>query len=249
MNIIRNDKLIRRNKLIGQITSAGGFIGVFGGTFISLRNLLTGGNTTAITSSFEQDIMLIAYPALIVGFILVQIGFYFKNRWGTQPRPDELIDQALKGLDSKYTIYHYAAPTSHLLLGPSGVWVLLPYYQQGTISYAKKRWQQRNTSLFYGYLKIFGQESLGRPDLEVSAEIQSLKDFLNKHLPEDKVPSIDAALVFTHPKVIIDINEAETPPAETIAIAKLKDAVRKSAKTRHLSDEKIKLIQDALSEA
>ena len=71
----------------------------------------------------------------MLGFLALADRHLFQQPLGTPPTPDELIDQALKGLDKKYTLYHYSIPVSHLLVGPAGVWILLPYYQRGTITY------------------------------------------------------------------------------------------------------------------
>jgi hypothetical protein len=228
MNIIRNDKTIRRNARIAQFTMIGGLLVLAAGMVISFR---------------YPEQFGISLGALMLGFILSQIGIYFSNRWGRRPRPDELLDQALKGLDSKFSLYHYQSPVSHLLIGPSGLWVLMPYYQRGTISYVKGRWRQKGGN---AYLKLFAQESLGRPDLEISAETENLQNYLTKRLPEGTILPIQAALVFTNPKVVIDIPEEETPPAEAVLLGKLKDLVRKTTKGKTLSAEKAKLIQEAI---
>ena len=139
MNIIRNDTLIKRNARIAQVTMIGGLLVLAGGMFISFR---------------YPEQFGFSLGALMLGFLLSQVGIFFTNRWGRRPRPDELLAQALKGMDKKYTLYNYSGPTSHMLVGPAGVWVLMPYYQKGTISYdeIKRRWNQKGGNL---YLKIF----------------------------------------------------------------------------------------------
>ena len=229
MNIVRNEKLIQRNSQIAKFTMLGGLLVLGGGMIISFR---------------YQDQVALSLGALLVGFLLSQIGIYFSNRWGRRPRPDELIDQSLKGLDNKFMLYHYSTPVQHLLVGPSGIWILLPYYQRGTIGFKNGRWQQRGGNL---YLKLFAQESLGRPDLEMMAEMDSLQKFLSQKLPDGAVPQIQAALVFFNPKVVIDIPEDADPPAETVTIGKLKELVRKPAKGKGLAAEKVKTVQDVLT--
>ena len=92
--------------------------------------------------------------ALILGFGVTQLGIYFSQRWGRSPRPDEQLNQKLKGLDDRYSIYHYKSPTAHLLIGPSGIWVLIPKYQRGIITYSKNRWRQK--SVGFGQMCIYG---------------------------------------------------------------------------------------------
>lgn len=230
MNIVRNDKLIRRNSKIAQFTMLGGLLVLGAGMFVSFR--------------YPEQVS-ISLGALLLGFLLSQVGIYFSNRWGRRPRPDELIDQALKGIDSKFVLYHYSSPVRHLLVGPSGIWILMPYYQRGRITYKNGRWVQKGGNW---YLKLFAQENLGRPDLELLSEIDNLNKYLSNKIPDGIVPQIQVALVFFNPKVVIDIPEDETPPAETVLIGKLKDLVRKSTKGKGLTAEKVKLIQDSLSD-
>jgi hypothetical protein len=239
MNIQRNDRLIKRNSTIGQIAMFGGLAVLLGGMYISFK---------------FQNQFYISMTALIVGFLLSQVGIHYSNRFGRRPRPDELLDQALKGLDFKFTIYHYKGPAPHMLLGPSGIWAILPYYQRGTITFDKGRWRQRGGGAMYGYLKIFAQESLGRPDLDVASTVENIQAFLKKNLPAEMFPPdgqlpVQAALVFTNERASIDIPDGATPPAETVMLKDLKQLVRKGEKGKGLSPERIKVIEDALLSA
>lgn len=229
MNIEINEALIRRNTRIAQIAVFGGLAILIGGMILSFR--------------FPNQ-FYISFGALLLGFMLSQVGIYYTNRWGRRPRPYEVLNQALKGLDSKYTIYHYITPASHLLVGPAGVWVLMPRYQKGTITYSNGRWHQRGGNM---YMKIFAQEGLGRPDLEISGEVDSVQNFLKKRIPEEKVPPIQAALIFTNEKTVIDIDEDSNPSAATLPLAKLKEFIRKKAKGKPISMDKVLEIQQALS--
>ncbi|OGO32172.1 MAG: hypothetical protein A2Z16_02295 [Chloroflexi bacterium RBG_16_54_18] len=231
MNIIRNEKLIKRNSRIAQITVVAGLAVLAAGMFISFR--------------YKEQVTL-SMGALLVGFLLSQIGIYFSNRWGRRPRPDELLDASLKGLDSKYTLYHYSTPVSHLLLGPAGMWLLLPYHQRGTITFSKGRWRQSGGNL---YLKIFAQESLGRPEMDVLNEMSRLQSHLAKNLPEEQLPDLKAALVFTNPRTVIDVPDDAEAPAETVTLGKLKETIRKQGKNKGLSPEKLKLLQESFGTA
>lgn len=235
MNIQINETLIKRNARIGQITMLSGLLVLAGGMYVSFRM------PTQVPLSLG---------ALMVGFILSQVGIYFSNRWGRRPRPDELLNQALKGLDKNHTIFHYRKLASHLLVGPTGIWVLLPYYQRGKITYQNGRWRQRGGNVLLAYLKLFAQEGIGRPDLEMAAETGAVRKFLKEIFPEDeKIPEVQAALVFTNPSVEIDIPEDINTPAETVTLSKLKDVIRKKAKGNSLSAEKTRQIQEALLSA
>jgi hypothetical protein len=229
MEIITNDQLVRRNARIGQITSIGGLLVLAGGMVISFT---------------RPELFFLSMAALLGGFTLSQVGIYFGNRWGRRPRPDELLNQALKGLDGRYSLYHYITPAAHLLVGPVGVWALMPRNQRGTITYDNGRWKQKGGNL---YLKIFAQEGLGRPDLEIASEINAVQRYLNDILgEEEKVPEVQAALIFTNDNVEVLADDAPVP---TLQIRRLKDFVRKTAKSKPISMEKAKEIQESLSPA
>ncbi len=226
MKIITNQKLVKRNQKIGQIT-----------TFASLGVLALG-----LYLSFKQVYISWSFLALMVGFILSQIGIFYGSRWGRSPRPDESITAALKGLDGKYSLYHYSSPVSHLLIGPAGIWILSPYYQKGTITYNehKKRWVQKGGNL---YMKIFAQEGMGRPDLEVQRLIEDMEKYIKKTLPDTTFPEIQAALVFTNETTQV---EADNAPAPTLHIKKLKDFIRRQAKENLLNQELITILEEKL---
>lgn len=228
MNIYRNDSLIKRNARIAQISMLAGLAVLGAGMVVSFR------------SPEQFNLSLIA---LLLGFVLSQVGIYFSNRWGRRPRLDELIDQSLKGLDKRHSLYHYSSPVNHLLVGPTGIWVLLPFYQRGRITYENGRFKQKGGNL---YLKIFAQEGLGRPELDAVAEKDAIQKFFKQHLPEEEFPEPEVVLVFTHPNVEVDIPEDELPPASAVKIKELKELIRKTGKSRPLSIEKIKLLEDAL---
>ena len=120
MRIIKNEKLIVRNGKIGNWTSIAALAVLGLGMYISFS---------------KPELFTYSIICLVVGFIMTQIGMYMGSRWGRSPRPDEKFDTGLKGLHSEFNMYHYSSPVSHLLVGPSGVWVLLPYHQRGKVSF------------------------------------------------------------------------------------------------------------------
>jgi hypothetical protein len=228
MQIITNEQLIKRNARIGQVTSIAGLGVLVGGMIISFT---------------RPELFAWSLVALLVGFALSQIGIYFGNRWGRRPRPDEVLDVSLKGLDNNYTLYHYSTPTTHLLVGPAGVWVLLPKSQRGRFVYEKGRWRQKGGGILQAYLRIFAQEGLGRPDLEAPVEIASVNKWLKDQLPEEEIP-VEALVVFTNDNA--EIEESEESELAVVHAKKLKDFIRKEAKSKPISLPMVKTVQDAL---
>jgi hypothetical protein len=221
MKIVTNEKLVKRNGRIGQIATITGLLVLVGGMVLTFRN---------------PNYAYLSWIALILGFGFSQIGLSFSNRWGRHPRPDELIDQGLKGLNDQYSIYHYSTPAAHLLVGPSGLWVILPYYQTGTIVYEKNRWKQKGGGFMQRYLRIFGQEGLGKPDLEASEEIRSLERFFTKNMPEFEFEKPNVVIVFVNERADLQVEDA---PILTLPVKQLKNTIRKSAKSSPFSPELI----------
>ena len=217
MKIIKNEKLIKRNSQIGQYTSIGALVILGVGMYISFT---------------RPDLFAWSMASLVVGFAMTQVGMFFSNRWGRSPRPDELLDSGLKGLPNDDAIYHYVTPVSHLYVGSAGIWVLLPLHQRGRVTYQKNHWKIAGGGVMQGYLSIFGQEGLGRPELEIASEMDSIKRQLAKKLGnESEVPEIQGALIFTNDLVEIGENDAPTP---ALKLKQLKDFLRQKSKDKPL---------------
>jgi hypothetical protein len=233
MKIIKNEKLIKRNGMIGQWTSIGALVVLGGGMYLSFKNPA---NPNMVTYSVI---------ALVAGFILTQVGMYMGNRWGRSPRPDEKLDAGLKGLPGDFTMYHFNTPASHLLVGPAGIWILLPYRQRGTVTYSKNRWRVGGGGFMQAYMSIFGQEGIGRPDLEAEAETNSVHKLLAKKLDESEIPEIQTALIFMHDEVDLQADDAPLP---AMKIKQLKEFMRQKAKEKTISATQLIAIKSALPE-
>ncbi len=228
MKVITNEKMIKRNARLGKYANYAGLI-LLGGVMVL---------------SFTNPTFFNYYwIGLFLGFTLSQVGIYFRNRWGRNPRPDELLDQGLKSLNDQYSFYHYSSPIAHLLVGPAGVWAIIPYYQTGRIVYEKNRYKQKGGGALQRYLRVVGQEGIGRPELDAAAEVNSITRFLQKKLPGVALPETNVALVFTNEKTELEVDGA---PVLTLHLKELKNTVRQSAKQKPMAAEAIKEINDLL---
>jgi hypothetical protein len=228
MKIIKNETLIERNGKIGQWTSLGALLVLGLGMYISFS---------------KPDLFIYSIVSLVVGFMMTQIGMYMGSRWGRSPRPDEKLDAGLKGLHSEFNMYHYSSPVSHLLVGPSGVWVLLPYHQRGSITFEKNRWKMKGGGFLQAYMRIFGQENLGRPELDAENEVKTLHKFLAKKMDAANIPEIQPILVFTTEEAELDAGDS---PIAALKIKQLKEFMRQGGKNRSLSNEQIKKLTEVL---
>ena len=157
MIIVRNERLIKVNTKIGRYAGIIAILILAGGMYISFK----------IPDQFMYSMI-----ALLSGVVLSQLGIFYSNRFGREPRLDQQIDNSLKGLDDHFALYHYITPVSHLLVGPAGLWIIFPYHQKGVISYDEKRgrWKRKGGNF---YLNLFGQGSIGNPTKEIGAEISA----------------------------------------------------------------------------
>ena len=228
MRIIKNEKLIVRNGKIGNWTSIAALAVLGLGMYISFS---------------KPELFTYSIICLVVGFIMTQVGMYMGSRWGRSPRPDEKFDTGLKGLHSEFNMYHYSSPVSHLLIGPSGVWALLPYHQRGKVSFEKNRWRIKGGGFLQGYMRVFGQENLGRPELDAENEVRTLQKFFAKKLDESDIPEIKPILVFTTDEVELDAGDS---PIAAMKLKQLKEFMRQGGKNRALTGEQIKTLTDAL---
>jgi hypothetical protein len=207
MNKVINDKLIKRNKTIGNVTSIAGIA------------ILAGGLILNINPTPQRT--MISFGALIVGFIIAQISTHYVTRFGRSPRFDEIISNNLSKLNNDYTLHVYSSPVPLLLVGPSGLWIPIPILASGEISYDKK-WRQRGGSFL---MKFFGQENIGRPALDVASNEKQVNDLLKDHFDEEGMPSVRSILVSLHPKAVI--GEVENAPTPIVEVDALRRYIRK----------------------
>lgn len=230
MNKVINEKLIKRNKTIGNVLSISGFAILIGGLILNM-------NPTPTKT-------LVSFGALIVGFIVAQNSTTYVTRFGRSPRFDEIIADNLSKLNNQYTFYVYNGPVPMLLVGPSGLWIPIPTIAAGEISYDNK-WRQRGGSAF---MKIFGQESIGKPELEIINQEKLIIDFLKKHVNEEQIPPTNFVLVSMNPKAVI--GDVENAPVPIVDISSLRRFIRKNDRKEELkiSETLIEKINETLSE-
>ena len=230
MKIYSNDKLIKRNRKIGNITSILSIAVLGVGMYFSFKDE-------------DGSYLSLSFASLIIGFLLFQVGNFYMSKWGKSPRPDENLSNALKGLDDRYSLYHYTTPISHLLVGPAGVLCLIPYQQAGSIKFdaSKNKWKQSGGNFF---LKAFGGEGLGHPEREVNYTVEDAARFFSKKEIDLGSFTPEPVMVFTNNKVILEAEDSEIP---AIMAPKLKDLIRKKAKTTTFPDELSRIIEKVIT--
>lgn len=227
MYIYTNEKKLNKYKKISKYTTLAAFIILILGA----------------VAAFSQQYITWSFIALIVGFLVSQYSIAITSKWGREPSNNNIFNVKLKGLSDNFSIYHYMEPVDHLLVGTAGAFILMPYFQGGQIGYDenKQRWTQKKASLF---MRLFGQESLGRPDQDCDANLAAVRNyFISRDIdfPEDKIHPV---LVFINPQTTI--LEDQNFKYDTIPLGKLKETIRNYAKEDRLSPEFIDEVTDKL---
>ncbi|MGZ9222728.1 MAG: hypothetical protein ACXW4Q_11515, partial [Anaerolineales bacterium] len=183
-------------------------------------------------SFVRTELFTYSLIALVLGFTLTQIGMYMGSKFGRSPRPDDRLDAGFKGLQNEFVMYHYTTPASHLLVGPAGAWVVMPYHQKGQVEFKKNRWRISGGGFLQSYMRIFGQEGMGRPDIEIENEIKALRKYLAKNMDESEIPEINALMVFTNENVEVNANDSPIP---ALKLKQVKEFMRQKAKEKKIS--------------
>lgn len=181
MIVYRDEERIEKLKKRGARVSLVGFL------------FLAGGFVLLFMQEQLQNVILYQTLALIFGFVLTQYGLYLQHRYSRSPRPDEVLDEAVKSVARDGVLYHYLLPAPHVLLTPAGPIVFNLKYQTGIIRADGDNWSQKGL----GFRRFFGQEGLGNPTTEAEKMVTALAGYISREAPEVDEVSIGAMIVFT----------------------------------------------------
>jgi hypothetical protein len=217
-----NEALVARRVKLGRIAWLVGMGILFGGLGASWMIERRPELTTLL--------LIISYVALIGGLAVTSIGIYTSDRWAREPRADQSLSRALKGLNNKYKLYNYLLPAEHVLLSPLGVTVFRVKRQDGRIEYQDGRWRHRQGLL--GLFLSLSRERLGDPAQELAVEMERMRSLVQERLPDAEVP-VQGVVVFTSPRADLHI---VNPPLPAVPVKKLKAHLRSLSKRHKLSN-------------
>lgn len=185
----------------------------------------------AFTRSEEFTLIL---TASFSGLTLSQIGMLLRNRWGRHPRMDELLDEALKGLDERYAIFHYLLGASHALFGPAGAFALCTSDADGEIHYRDGAWVRIRRRP--GLLSRTRAQRLPDPAGQVNADARRMARQLQRLLNLEPELPVRPILVFVNPEAQLVVEGAPFP---VVHLKKLKAYLRSLPRARGLTAEQI----------
>lgn len=227
MVILRDEARIYRLAKIGQYASLIGMLMLIGGLIIVF---------TRVENAFFFQLL-----ALTAGWLISQVGMYLAQRYLREPRPDQVLDEAVKKVAGNGRFYHYLLPAPHVLLSPDGIIVFAPKFQGGIISADGNKWKQKGV----GFRKYFGQEGVGNPSREAERMVTALANFLRKNVPSVAEVPIGALIVFTSKGVNLNVAKSDIP---AMHFTKVKGFLKRQKRAEPLATADFEAIRAAFDE-
>lgn len=202
MRVVTNKKLARRNR---QLTSYL-FFGTFGALILGFIFI----NSSLVTGEAPDTlIILLQATVLPIAFILTIVSVRMTNLWARTPRPEDAIEEGLKGLSNKSVLYnYYHFPARHVLICPQGVFAIATrWHDQKFIIKDGKFSSRRN--VISKFFSAFRFDGVGRP----YRDAEYAKDRVSKILA-DIAPDVEVQplIVFIDPKAEFEFeDQPETP--------------------------------------
>lgn len=198
MQIEINEAFVASRAKLGRNASLVGLAALVGGLFTISR------------------LIWLSYLLLFVGLVSAAVASYVTNQFVREPRADRVFAATLDGLDKRFALYSYYLPVAHVVASHHGLTVLLANGKKGEITYTGKRWKHK--SGWRKILQLFGEPSLGKPDLDVQSEMGRLDKWLKKSGFSEDIP-ISGAVVFTHPEAELNIVDPPVPIVQSSDLA------------------------------
>ena len=251
MRIVTNKKLARRNRKVTNYL----FFGTFGALILGFVVI----NASLFTNDTPNTLTLIAQSAVLpVAFILTIVSVRMTNLWARVPRPENAIEDGLKGLSNKSVLYnYYHFPARHVLICPQGVFAIVTRWhdQQFTLRDDRFRSKRNFISKLFSAIRFDG---IGKPFRDAAFAREHIQRAIDEVAPEVTVQSL---IVFVDPSVDVEFESKPTVPvlyADPKRSPNLKEFMRdakrqisdaagdaKNASLMPLSDEQIEAFEAA----
>jgi hypothetical protein len=241
MRIVTNTSLAKRNRQIAQYISLFSFGVLLLGLFINFQ--LLSSEDVLLNSVIPSAILIIA---MISTFISVRMN----NQWARQPRPENVLPEALKGISTKSVLYNYHHnPARHVLIAPQGVFAITIRWQDGNFAVNGDRWRAQRSAL-NRLAGAFRFDSLGEPTIDAQRHAQRVAELLSPIAAD--VP-VQPLIVFTGARVNLTIENPTIPVlyASTKLEPNLKSYMKDLAKTpqKTLTEAQIEAFEAATVQA
>lgn len=205
MLVARNLEQVQSNKRLSRFKVLGGILLFLVGAPISFLGNLT--------------FLLVAYTAVVIGFVLFNSGLQGIAKWGRKVRNDQLVDQELRRLSDRYTLIHYPRignrTLDHVLVHETGVLVMTTKEVIGRVEVRGTKYRKPGQSAIGRFIGMGGPQ-LGQPPLENGLDRKALLESLAAAAAERNWPTdvpVDGLVVFVAPRLALNADDAADPPA------------------------------------
>lgn len=227
MQQFSNSRLIHRNGRVGRIL-------MFSGLGITI--------VAAALVFWDPNLVMLALIAMLIGGLFSQIGTALFNRFGREPRMDQVLDASLKGLDDRYATFHYLLGSDHVLVAPEGIFALIPRWEKGEVRYQDGSWYHTKPR---GRFSLWNRERVLRGfEKEAARELKALDKSLERNLGDANELNTNAIVVFIAGDTVLDVDSA---PVLAIHRKKLKDLIRSLERGKSLDREAVRRLAKNVS--
>ncbi|HML20206.1 MAG TPA: nuclease-related domain-containing protein [Aggregatilinea sp.] len=197
MRVVTNEALLKRNRTISHVL----FFASLGG--MALGFFYTWSNPASSSASSLSCLLL---PTLL---LMTVTSVRMANQWIREPRPAQALQEALKGLGSRYTLFNYLLPAHHVLIGPEGVFMIHTVWQEKEYHVSGKKWSGDGGMLnrVMGYMR---QDLIGNPFREAEFEAQQIQRVIDKLAPDSGV-TVQPVVVFISVKARFEAEDPDIP--------------------------------------
>ena len=232
MRLVRNNGFIRSRKRRARLTALGGFI-----LLISSVGL----------TFYIPKLFVPGYAILILGFITFNMGMQQMTKWGRHPRPDEVLVDALRRLNDRFTLISFPAAgkgrPEHVLVYPGGLVVISTREVPGKIMVDGNSWRRSGGNKVWMLIGMSGPQ-LGNPTTENDGDQTILRSILETRGLAGG-DAIDGIVVFLNPRAELEVESSEITVVTTDGLLR---AVRELSSETVLPTKDRELIVAALAE-
>lgn len=159
---------------------------------------------------FKPEFTLLAYGLMGGGLLLSIVGIYLANRWVRPPRPETVLDQALKKFPDSFRLYHYSGlPCRHILLTPYGVILFHAINWEGVFSYKNGHWKEKIN--FGRAIRYPLEQHLGNPIKDAQIVENDMREILKSSIGELNDLRFQSMIIFLHPKTRLEVENPTIP--------------------------------------
>lgn len=218
MRTYTNEKHIEKRTKLGRRTSMAGLVILMIGMAASFSpGMIAGwaekGNELANTALAQWLVgggwLFVSMGALLIGFLLGQIGNANVRSFAASPRADQVIAKSLKGFDDRNHFYAWATPSDLVMAGPAGVFAFVTRGIGGQITIKNGKIKQPFS--IKRLIFAFGQEPAGLPGEEAIGEANKLGAWLAEQIGQEEPVTVKPLVVFTNEKVELDVQDSAVP--------------------------------------